>query len=49
MNDDRDTIYGKLYIVTTASQLVGGPAQHVVLSTNQGRLLGYVAPPTIRE
>ena len=31
------------------SQLVGGPAQQVVLSTNQERLPPYLAPTTTRE
>ena len=49
MNDDRDTIYGKLRLVTNISQLMRGPTQQVVLSTNQGRLPPYLAPTTTRE
>ena len=49
MNNDHDTIYGKLNLVTNTSQLVEGPAQQVVLSANQGRLPAHVAPPITCE
>ena len=49
IKDDCNAIYGKLHLFTNTSQLVGGLAQQVVLSTNQGRLTPYVAPITTRE
>ena len=49
MDDERDPIYGKLHIVSNTSQLLGGPAVQVVLSTNQGRLAQYVTPTTTQE
>ena len=48
-NDDRDTVYGKLPLVTNTSHLVGGSVQQVVPSTNQGRLPPYLAPTTTQE
>ena len=44
MDDEHDQIYEKLHIISNTSQLPGGPAVQVVLSTNQGRLVPYVAP-----
>ena len=49
INNEHDPIYGKLHTVSNTSQLPGGPALQVVLSTNQGILTPYVAPTTTRE
>ena len=43
MKGDRDPIYGKLHTVTNTSQLVNGPAQQMIPSTDQRRLTAFVA------
>ena len=47
--DDRDPIYGKLYLLENISQLPNGPAVQVVPSSNQGQLAPFLAPTTNRE
>ena len=48
MYNTRDPLYGKLHLINDISQLVGGPAQQVVQSADQGQPIPYVAP-TVRE
>ena len=49
MYNTRDPLFRKLHLIDDTSQLVGGPAQQVVSSADQGRPIPYVHPTTVRE
>ena len=49
MADDRDTVLNKLHLLQETSVLTGGPNVQVVLSTNQGQLVPFLATTTVWE